>query len=108
MKTLFDEIEQKTESAFFNTIEESGAELKESEKKAGRQENLVIGYFVRVRRSTALGAARALQMNEASAKRCCSVLSKGDNPKLRMLGKEDMVMEVYGKKAHLYELIEPK
>ena len=109
--TLFDQPAQtvtsdRTEGSWYNTINEEGAELSESKKKAGKGEDIILGYFAIVKKSTAVGAARALNMNESSAKRCCTVLMK--EGKLRMLPKEDMVMGFYGVKVHLYELVNPK
>jgi len=99
---LFEIIPNGTERNWFNTISASKPELQQFTKDAKGQEAVVLKVFESGEKLTALEVKRRTGLNQDSCKRAITVLkNKG---KLLKLGKDDMVLEEYGKMNHRYRI----
>jgi len=99
---LFGETVLGTERCWFNTISAPKPELKQFTKDAKGQEAVVLKVFESGEKLTALEVKRRTGLNQDSCKRAITVLkNKG---KLLKLGKDEMVLEEYGKMNHRYQI----
>lgn len=90
--------------SYYNTTCESGDQLNLFTKQAQTQESVVFNYYRRVKRSTALDAARALGLHESSVRRSVTNLFHRG----LLIKTDEKVIGIYGKNNHLYEFVELK
>lgn len=87
--------------AFYNTIHLKGEDLKDSKKAAQTQEDAILAYFAKVKKSTSTAASLALGMNLNSARRAITNLCKAG----KLIKTDEMRIESFGKPNHLYQYL---
>ena len=90
--------EEKFNGTFYNTIQASEQELKEFKADAKSHQKIIMQVFESGEKLTALEVKRRTGINHDSCKRSINTLFK--KKLILKLGKEDMVMEEFGKKNH--------
>lgn len=85
--------------SFFNTSNESGKELEQSESKAYSQEAKVLRCFL-YGNFTALEIAEKLDLHESSARRCCTNLAT----KGLLIKTNEQRIGKYGKRNYIFKL----
>ena len=99
---LFNYQDEANEKVFYNTIHAQEPELSQFKKEAKGQEKAILSVFEDGNKYTALAIKRKLNMNQDSCKRAINSLFKAGL--IVKLGKEDMVMEEYGKLNHRWQI----